>query len=330
MTVLFAQLVGVSVPREGRDPEDVKQVVGNTLAGTIAEVEGLGGTVTSVSGAGLAAVFGAPEAHEDDPERAVRAGFRMMSVMAASGTAAEPEPLSVRVGIESGTAIVGPLWSAGGSGYGAAGAVVETAAVLQWAAKPGSVLVGPATRMATEGIFKWGPAEEVVVNAGSKPLKAVYLERPHPPRPGGLGQRGRRATAPWSGGNESCQSLTTGAPPRHLGRRVCRLPGGGARVGQDAAGARVPEPVHGLGRRSHRPAAALVGGQVRVLRFVNPVRSLPATPVRMDRCFPRREGRGCVAGTGPRYQSHFSRGSGPPHLSGPHDGPEVPRRGQCH
>ena len=148
VTVLFAQLVGVSVPREGRDPEDVKQVVGNALAGTIAEVEGLGGTVTSVSGAGLAAVFGAPEAHEDDPERAVRAGFRMMSVMAASGTAAEPEPLSVRVGIESGTAIVGPLWSAGGSGYGAAGAVVETAAVLQWAAKPGSVLVGPATRIA--------------------------------------------------------------------------------------------------------------------------------------------------------------------------------------
>ena len=70
----------------------------------------------------------------------------MMSVMAASGTAAEPEPLSVRVGIESWTAIVGPLWSAGGSGYGAAGAVVETAAVLQWAAKPGSVLVGPATK----------------------------------------------------------------------------------------------------------------------------------------------------------------------------------------
>ena len=54
-------------------------MVGEALAGLIAEVEGLGGTVTSVSGAGLVALFGAPEAHEDDPERAVRAGRRILS-----------------------------------------------------------------------------------------------------------------------------------------------------------------------------------------------------------------------------------------------------------
>ena len=78
------------------------------MAGLIAEVEGLGGTVTSVSGAGLAALFGAPAAHEDDPERAVRAGGRILSVIGAGGHCRlVPGALSVRVGIETGPAVVG-------------------------------------------------------------------------------------------------------------------------------------------------------------------------------------------------------------------------------
>ena len=92
------------------DPEDLRQVVGEALAALIAEVEGLGGTVTSVSGAGLAAVFGAPEAHEDDPERAVRAGCRILSAIGRRDTMpADAGTLSVRVGIETGPAVVGPL-----------------------------------------------------------------------------------------------------------------------------------------------------------------------------------------------------------------------------
>src|SRR6266700_2245867 len=58
------------------DPEERRDVAGRALAAVIAEVEALGGTVTSVSGGGLQAMFGAPEAHEDDPERAARAAFR--------------------------------------------------------------------------------------------------------------------------------------------------------------------------------------------------------------------------------------------------------------
>ena len=134
----------------------MRRVVGNALAGVIAEVEGLGGTVTSVSGAGLAAVFGAPEAHEDDPERAVRAGSRMLSAVSAGANADGTERLSVRIGVETGPAVVGPLWSGATAGYGAVGEVVEAAAALQSAAKAGSVLVGPATKLATEGVFDWG------------------------------------------------------------------------------------------------------------------------------------------------------------------------------
>ena len=110
--MLFAELSGPVGTGQRLDPEDLRQVVGDALAGVIAEVEGLGGTVTSVSGGGLSALFGAPEAHEDDPERAVRAGFRVLS--ATHGLAGAAGPLAVRIGIETGAAVVGPLASGAG------------------------------------------------------------------------------------------------------------------------------------------------------------------------------------------------------------------------
>ncbi len=196
VSVLFAQLSGVSAPNDGQDPEETKRAVGSALASAIAEVEGLGGTVTAVSGAGLAAVFGAPEAHEDDPERAVRAGFRMLLAIGAPGDAEKRGgQLLLRIGVETGSAVVGPLWPAAGAGYGATGQVVDAAAALQSAAKPGSVLVGPVTKASTEGIFEWGPAREVAVDRRPKPLEAVYLVRPKARRPGFRGGPGRARSA---------------------------------------------------------------------------------------------------------------------------------------
>ena len=176
VSVLFAELSGPVRIGQRLDPEDVREVLGPALAGMIAEVEGLGGTVTSISGAGLVALFGAPEAHEDDPERAVRAASRLLSVIRTAGHGADSGTFSVRIGIETGPAVVGPLgaWA----GYGAVGEVVGAAAALQSAARAGSVLVGPVTRAATEGTFEWGPTEEVAPTPSAKPLVASYLERP--------------------------------------------------------------------------------------------------------------------------------------------------------
>ena len=143
------------------------------------------------------ALFGAPEAHEDDPERAVRAGSRILSVIGTGGHPAGPGALSVRVGIETGPAVVGPLGA--GAGYGAVGEVVGAAAALQSAAKAGSVLVGPVTRAATEGVFEWGPTEEVAPTPGAKPLVASYLERPKARPPGYRGQRRLAGHAPLVG-----------------------------------------------------------------------------------------------------------------------------------
>jgi class 3 adenylate cyclase/tetratricopeptide (TPR) repeat protein len=197
VSVLFAELsgpVGVGVMS---DPEDVRQVLGAALAGVIAEVEGLGGTVTSVSGAGLAARFGAPEAHEDDPERAVRAGSRILSAIGAGGLPPRPGGFSARVGIETGTAVVGPIGA--GSGYGALGEVVGAAAAVQSAARAGSVLVGPVTRAATEETFDWGATENVAPTPGAEPLVASYLERPRARSPGYRGHARLAGRAPLVG-----------------------------------------------------------------------------------------------------------------------------------
>ena len=101
--------------------------------------------------------------------------------------------LSARAGVETGPAVVGPLLGGGGH-YGAFGEVVTTAAALESAAKPASVLVGPATRAVTAGLFEWGPTEEVAPSFGSKPIRAGYVERPRarPSSPAGRRPAGRR------------------------------------------------------------------------------------------------------------------------------------------
>ncbi len=79
VTVLFVELsAGAGTGRE-LDPEAMREVVGGALAAIVGEVEGLGGKVTSISSTGVLAIFGAPDAHEDDPERALRAAFRVLN-----------------------------------------------------------------------------------------------------------------------------------------------------------------------------------------------------------------------------------------------------------
>ena len=149
VSVLAAEVAAAGLA----DPEELRDVTGRCLAAVIAEVEALGGTVTAVSGGGLQAMFGAPEAHEDDPERAARAAFRALAAVAAidGGT--------LRIGVETGPAVLGPIGGGARVEYGAVGEVVGQAAALQALARPGSALVGPVTRAAAGHLFAWGAAE---------------------------------------------------------------------------------------------------------------------------------------------------------------------------
>ncbi len=191
VSVLFAE-VGVRVVAGNRlGPDDVGELVSAALAEVAGEVEALGGTVSSISGAGIVALFGAPEAHEDDPERAVRAALRSVAGVRRGG-------LFVRAGVETGQATVG-LIGRSGSHYGAIGDAVGVAAALQSCAKPASVLVGAATQSAVEGLYEWGGAEEVVVPGGGPPVAGRYLGRPRPRALSGVSRRRLPGPAPLVG-----------------------------------------------------------------------------------------------------------------------------------
>jgi class 3 adenylate cyclase/tetratricopeptide (TPR) repeat protein len=150
VTVLFADLVGFTSLSEGSDPEQVKNVVDRCFQRLVAVVESYGGKVDKIIGDAIVALFGAPVAHEDDAERAVRAALRMQEII-CEGAADFGAELELRVGVNTGEVLVGAL-RAGGD-YTAMGDVVNTAQRLETAASPGEVLVGPATRDNTgEGI----------------------------------------------------------------------------------------------------------------------------------------------------------------------------------
>ncbi|HEY6788369.1 MAG TPA: AAA family ATPase, partial [Trebonia sp.] len=181
VTMLFAE---VGAPAGRLDPEALREVVGSALAAVITEVEALGGRVTSVSGRGLQAMWGAPRAHEDDPERALRAAYRILATIqnadnsnerpgASDGTAVSIPALCI--GVETGPAVVGAI-GGGRIEYGALGDVVAVAAHLQSRARPGTALVGPATRAAAGHLFTWGPPEPVDASLpGASVLGAVPL-----------------------------------------------------------------------------------------------------------------------------------------------------------
>jgi class 3 adenylate cyclase/tetratricopeptide (TPR) repeat protein len=192
VSVLFAEVAAPAGLAGAVGLETLRELVGGSLAAVITEVEALGGTVTSVSGRGLQAMFGAPQAHEDDPERAVLAAFRALSAVATAEAAAEGGT-ALRIGVESGPAVVGPVGGGAKVEYGAFGDVVSVAAALQSAARPGAVLVGPATRAVTGHLFSWGAGEEVSLGGNARPLVASYLEAPRARvgerRPRGVGGR---------------------------------------------------------------------------------------------------------------------------------------------
>ena len=201
VSVVFVELSSPLSIGRGLAPEDMREVIGGALAQVLAQIEALGGTVSSVSGAGLVALFGAPESHEDDPERALRAAFRAVAV----SDPASPG-LSLRAGVETGAAVVGPIESHAFTHYGAVGEVVVAAAALQSVAAPASVLVGPTTRAATEGLFDWAPQSKCWVTQGgsrSKPATWANRKRDHPASPVGGAWPARRL---WWDANRRCQS----------------------------------------------------------------------------------------------------------------------------
>src|SRR5438093_9877816 len=131
VSVLFCDLVGFTAASERADPEDVRARIRPYHSRLRQEIEGYGGTVEKFIGDAVMAVFGAPVAHEDDAERAVRAGLRILEAIADLNEEDAGLDLQVRVGIETGEAVVA-LGARPDRGEGmVTGDVVNTASRLQ-------------------------------------------------------------------------------------------------------------------------------------------------------------------------------------------------------
>lgn len=146
VTVLFADIVGFTTLSETLDPERVKRLVDAWFERLVTDITDFGGRVDKIVGDGILALFGAPVAHEDDAERAVRAALRMQDTLAAVADRAAPGTgprVQMRIGVNTGEVLVGAMRADGA--ITAMGDVVNTASRLQTAARPGEVLLGPTT-----------------------------------------------------------------------------------------------------------------------------------------------------------------------------------------
>ncbi|MDQ3380358.1 MAG: AAA family ATPase [Actinomycetota bacterium] len=162
VTVLFADLVGFTAQAESMDPEDVRRLLQPYHARLRSELERRGGTVEKFIGDAVMAVFGAPVAHEDDPERAVRAAFAIRDALV--------DELDVRIGITTGEALIA-LGARPQEGEGmVSGDVVNTAARLQSAAPVNGVLVDETTFRATERAIEYREAASVEAKGKAEPI----------------------------------------------------------------------------------------------------------------------------------------------------------------
>jgi adenylate cyclase len=182
VSVLFADLSGYTGYAEQTDPEAVKQLLDRTLRKLGEEVTRFGGRVDKYIGDNVMAVFGAPQAHEDDPERAVRAGLAMQEAMERLNDRHAPQSqvnFLLRVGINTGEVLAGKM----GDGYTVIGDAVNVAARLQAAARPGTVTVGESTYRATRESIAYDELEPMTLKGKSEPVAAweataALAERP--------------------------------------------------------------------------------------------------------------------------------------------------------
>ena len=176
VSVLFCDLVGFTSQAESLDPEDVEAILRPYHARVRSELEHYGGTVEKFIGDAVMALFGAPIAHEDDPERAVRAALAIREFAVEDG-------LELRIGITTGEVLVS-LDASPAEGEGmASGDVVNTAARLQGAAAVNGVLADETTYRATRHVVEYAEAAPVEAKGKSQPI-AVWKAGEVRARPG--------------------------------------------------------------------------------------------------------------------------------------------------
>ena len=169
VTVLFCDLVGFTAYAENADPEDVRAKLRLFHLRVLEEIQRKGGTAEKFIGDAVMAVFGAPVAHEDDAERAVRSALAIIDAIDELNEADSSLRLAIRIGVNSGETMVSLGRESDREGM-VAGDVVNTAARLQDAAPVGGVLVGEPTYLVTRDLFEYELLPPVRVKGKARPV----------------------------------------------------------------------------------------------------------------------------------------------------------------
>ncbi|HZJ70653.1 MAG TPA: adenylate/guanylate cyclase domain-containing protein, partial [Planctomycetota bacterium] len=176
VTVLFADLTGFTSLAEGLDPETLRvfqNALFEVMASSVARYDGF---VEKFVGDAVMAVFGAPRAHEDDPERGLRAALLMRERVGALNLRWERRlgrPLALHIGVNTGPVVAGRIGATADAAYAVTGDTVNTASRLQSAAPPGEILISDATYQLTHHAFAFAPREEIRLKGKSEPV-GVY------------------------------------------------------------------------------------------------------------------------------------------------------------
>ena len=164
VTVMFSDLVGSTALSARIDPEDLREVISAYQKCVAETIRRFGGFVAKYLGDGVLVYFGYPEAHEDDAERAVRAGLELIAALAGLKTHAS---LQTRIGIATGLVVVGDLVGSGeAQERGIVGETPNLAARLQGTAEPNTVVIGEGTRKLLGTLFE-------LEDLGPKDLKGI-------------------------------------------------------------------------------------------------------------------------------------------------------------
>jgi class 3 adenylate cyclase len=164
VTVMFSDLVGSTALSARLDPEDLREVISAYQRTVAKTVNGFGGFVAKYMGDGVLVYFGYPQAHEDDAERAVRAGLELIQ---AVGVLKSNAPLQTRVGIATGLVVVGDLIGSGeAQERGIVGETPNLAARLQGISEPNTVVIAESTRKLLGNLFE-------LEDLGAQDLKGI-------------------------------------------------------------------------------------------------------------------------------------------------------------
>jgi ABC-type oligopeptide transport system substrate-binding subunit/class 3 adenylate cyclase len=181
VTILFSDMEGSTAMAEGLDPEEVLEVMDGAFDVLIEPVYRYEGTVARLMGDAVLAFFGAPVAHEDDPERAVRAALAI--VEGAGEYAARLErkqgisSFNVRVGVHTGLVVVGEVGSDLRVEYTAMGDAINLASRMEQHAPPGGILITHDTYRHVRGVFDVEPQDPLAVKGKAEPVQTYLVQR---------------------------------------------------------------------------------------------------------------------------------------------------------